>query len=112
MDGQFHLSKLRCEPVTLHPEYGPPEGYTYWRVFVDEILQSDAAQPFTAIDPIIELRGNKEVPVWGDGGGYVSVRQIGPYVIWRTPIWHTMVYYLQDPFLQSEAYIVFDSVEY
>src|SRR5258708_3117217 len=96
MPDSLHISKLRCEPHKIHPShlgmvlneryYGPPEGYTFWRIHIDDELLTDYAQPFLANDPTIELFGNIAVPFWGDGKGYVSVRRIGKYIIWCEPL--------------------------
>lgn len=113
----LQLSKLRCEPNRIDPAqlpsyYGPQEGYTFWRVFVDDKLLSDMAQPFTAYDPVIELSGNSEVPIWGDGWGFVSVRQIGSYVIWCRPIAESLDDFLLDAGLPDGKFIIFDVADY
>jgi hypothetical protein len=116
-EGNVRLSKLRLEPNHSNPiqfqeYYGPPEGYTFWCVYVDGQKLVDWAQPFTAYDPVIELNGSQVVPIWGDGYGYVSVRQLGPYVLWCNPIESSAEYFMHSKGLISGEYFVFDGGDY
>ena len=84
---ELHISTLRLEPHRIHlppdSEYrDPPEGILLWRVFADDEQLTDDTLPFSPIDQALELHTNLQFPVWGYGGGYVSVRRIGEYVIW------------------------------
>jgi hypothetical protein len=92
------ISTLRLESHRILPnrdeEHLLPEGGVFWRVFVDDEVITELAMPFFAVDRVIELEGNIQVPVWGHGSRIISVRGIGNYVIWTDLLEEDREYFL------------------
>ena len=93
--------------------FGPENGYTFWKVSIDEEVVSEIAQPFSSTDFAIELNGNTYVPIWGDGDGLVSVRSVSDkLILWCRPIITSLEYFLHKAALPDERFFVFDFEQY
>jgi hypothetical protein len=119
-DHTFPVSTLRVEPNRIRPGikdyYGPEGGYVFWRLFVDDEVLTETAQPFQPSDPIIELSGNLSVPIYSDGDSYVSVRSLGHYVIWCRVFDDDMIHvgrpWVDLPGLPDDRIFAFDASNY
>jgi len=83
-----------------------------WRVSVDDKLFSSIVQPFSASDEEIERSACLTCGYPGCGGGWISVRRFGPYVIWFRPFIQLDDLHGASPGMEAGEVLVFDAEQY
>lgn len=78
---------LTIEPNLIKPDirreyYAPKEGTIFWRIIIDGKEITDRARPFAPQEHYIEMRGDIQIPYYGDGYDFVRVRYTENYVLW------------------------------
>ena len=85
---------------------------TLWRVSVDGKLFASTMQPFSASDEEIEGFACLTCGYPGCGGGWIAVRQFGPYVVWFRPFIQLDDLHGASPGMEAGAVLVFDAEHY
>jgi hypothetical protein len=112
MDFPVSSSTLTWQPYR-HWLTGELDGeVTLWQVCVDGKPFASSMQPFSAADAEIERYACLSCGFPGCGGGWITVRRFGSYVVWFRPPVELNDFHSQAPGLNSGEVLVFDATQY